>query len=192
MPRESRQSICVHVYLSSGMALWFWSVIKTIMTACVWACHEYLREIIFFIKADCVWVGRKILEAKGKSRSTTFVQREKRNFQTAQNGVFPSVAIFAGQLKRNQLYTLKTKCAIFDDEYLNYMYICTHTKHAYISCGCQQSLVNPAVCMSMCTHTNMHTSAMDAPEPCQSIYVYRMWVYINISTYMYRHTCMYM
>ncbi len=55
-------------------------------------------------KADCVWVGRKILEANGKSRSTTFVQREKRNFQTAQNGVFPSVAIFAGQLKRNQLY----------------------------------------------------------------------------------------
>ncbi len=55
-------------------------------------------------KADCVCVGRKILEAKGKSRSATFVQREKRNFQTAQNGVFPSVAIFAGQLKRNQLY----------------------------------------------------------------------------------------
>ncbi len=54
-------------------------------------------------KADCVWVGRKILEAKGKSRSTTFVQRKKRNFQTAQNGVFPSIAIFAGQLKRNQL-----------------------------------------------------------------------------------------
>ncbi len=40
-------------------------------------------------KADCVWVGRKILEAKGKSRSTTFVQREKRNFQTAQNGISP-------------------------------------------------------------------------------------------------------
>jgi hypothetical protein len=55
-------------------------------------------------KADCVRVGRKILEAKGKSRSTTFVQREKRNFQTAQNGVLPSVAIFAGQPKRNQLY----------------------------------------------------------------------------------------
>jgi hypothetical protein len=46
-----------------------------------------------------------MLEAKGKSRSTTFVQREKcSNFQTAQNGGFPSVAIFAGQLKRNQLY----------------------------------------------------------------------------------------
>ncbi len=55
-------------------------------------------------KADCVWVGRKILEAKGNSRSTTFVQRGKRNFQTAQNGIFPSIAIFAGQLKRNQLY----------------------------------------------------------------------------------------
>ncbi len=56
-------------------------------------------------KADCVLeAGRKILEARGKSRSTTFVQREKRKFQTAQNGGFPSVAIFAGQLKRNQLY----------------------------------------------------------------------------------------
>jgi hypothetical protein len=43
------------------------------------------------------------LAAKFVSRSTTFVQREKRNFQTAQNGVFPSAAIFAGQLKRNQL-----------------------------------------------------------------------------------------
>jgi hypothetical protein len=55
-------------------------------------------------KADCVLVGRKIFEAKAKSRSSTFVQREKCNFQTAQNGVFDSVAIFAGQLKRNQLY----------------------------------------------------------------------------------------
>jgi hypothetical protein len=45
----------------------------------------------------------------GKSLSTTFVQREKRNFQTAQNGVLPSVAIFAGQLKRNQLQTKKKK-----------------------------------------------------------------------------------
>ncbi len=41
-------------------------------------------------------VGRKLLEAKGNPRSTTFVQREKRNFQTAQNGVFLLVAIFAG------------------------------------------------------------------------------------------------
>jgi hypothetical protein len=55
-------------------------------------------------KADCVCVGRKILDAKGKSRSITFVQREKRSFQKARNGVFPSVAIFAGQLKRSQLY----------------------------------------------------------------------------------------
>ncbi len=69
--------------------------------------HTYWAALVarsYHHKADCVWVGRKILEAKGKSRSTTFVQREKRNFQTAQNGVFPSVAIFAGQLKRNQLY----------------------------------------------------------------------------------------
>jgi hypothetical protein len=34
------------------------------------------------------------------------VQREKRNFQTAQNGGFPSIVIFAGQLKRNQLYMM--------------------------------------------------------------------------------------
>jgi hypothetical protein len=46
----------------------------------------------------------ELVKARGKSRSTTFVQREKRNFQTAQNGVFPLVAIFAGQLKCNQLY----------------------------------------------------------------------------------------
>ncbi len=42
-------------------------------------------------KADCVRVGRKILEARGISRSTTFVQREKCNFQTAQNGVIKSL-----------------------------------------------------------------------------------------------------
>jgi hypothetical protein len=66
-------------------------------------CNNYSTHV-HKNKADCVWVGRKILEAKGKSRSNTFVQRGKRNFQTAQNGVFPSVAIFAGQLKRNQLY----------------------------------------------------------------------------------------
>jgi hypothetical protein len=46
-----------------------------------------------------------MLEASGKSRSTTLVQREKHNFQTVQNWGFPSVAIFAGQLKRNQLYS---------------------------------------------------------------------------------------
>ncbi len=41
----------------------------------------YGRALVF--KAVCVRVGRKILEAKGKSRSTTFVQCAKRNFQTA-------------------------------------------------------------------------------------------------------------
>jgi hypothetical protein len=35
---------------------------------------------------------------------STFVQRVKRNFQTAHNGGFPSLAIFASQLKRNQLH----------------------------------------------------------------------------------------
>jgi hypothetical protein len=44
------------------------------------------------------------LNGEGKMPFNHFVQREKRNFQTAQNGGFPSIAIFAGQLERNQLY----------------------------------------------------------------------------------------
>ncbi len=67
-------------------------------------CDRNQLYIHYVCKADCVSVGRKIVEARGKSRSTTFVQRVNRNFQTAHNGVFPSFAIFAGQLKRNQLY----------------------------------------------------------------------------------------
>ncbi len=57
-----------------------------------------------YIKLFAFELARQILEVGRKSRSTTFVQRVKRNFQTAQKGVFPSLAIFAGQLKRNQLY----------------------------------------------------------------------------------------
>ncbi len=94
-------------------------------------------DIIF--KADCIWVGRKLLEAKGKSRSTTFVQREKRKFQTAQNGVFPSVAIFAGQLKRNQLYAcMLAHEAIYmhivgDSEWLLFVnYLHRHVICAYV------------------------------------------------------------
>ncbi len=56
-------------------------------------------------KADCVCVCRKILEAKSKSRSTTFVQREKRKIQTAQNGVFP----FGRDLRR-QTQTQSALC----------------------------------------------------------------------------------
>jgi hypothetical protein len=67
---------------------WWWGTFVC-KADCVWG--------TFVCKADCVWLGRKFLEAKGKSRSTTFMQCEKRNFQTAQNGVFPSVAITAGQ-----------------------------------------------------------------------------------------------
>ncbi len=83
------------------------------------------RHVLYAHKADCVWVGRKILEAKGKSRSTTFVQRRKRNFQTDHNGVFPSVAIFAGQLKRNQLYDFSRRGKVI---------IMTQT-HAHMSHG---------------------------------------------------------
>ncbi len=57
-----------------------------------------------WLKLIAFELAAKILEARGKSRSTTFVQRVKRNFQSAHNGVFPPLAIFAGQLKRNQLY----------------------------------------------------------------------------------------
>ncbi len=56
------------------------------------------------VKLIAFELAAKVLEARGKSRSTTFVQRVKRNFQSAHNGVFPPLAIFAGQLKRNQLY----------------------------------------------------------------------------------------
>ncbi len=78
-----------------------------------YSCITCIDKYIWLRKADCVWVGRKILEARGNSRSTTFVQREKRNFQTAQNGGFPSVAIFAGQLKRNQLYSYTDSIAVW-------------------------------------------------------------------------------
>jgi hypothetical protein len=93
-------SVCVYIYIYTYIHV-------RIMYVKLHKRRLYV-DCLCLHKADCVWVGCKILEAKGKSRSTTFVQRGKRNFQTAQNGVSPSVAIFAGQLKRNQLYMTYT------------------------------------------------------------------------------------
>ncbi len=107
--------------LSGTLFLWVMASRYTCICVCVYnsmamyilknECSNNLQYVAIDSapKADCLWVGRNILEAMGKSLSTTFVQREKRNFQTAQNGVLPSVAIFAGQLKRNQLQTKKKK-----------------------------------------------------------------------------------
>ena len=63
----------------------------------------YAIYLYLCVKLFAFELAAKILQARGNPRSTTFVQRVKRNFQTAQNGVSPSLAIFAGQLKRNQL-----------------------------------------------------------------------------------------
>jgi hypothetical protein len=109
---------------------------------------------IYAHKADCVWVGRKILEAKGKSRSTTFVQRVKRNFQTAHNGVFPSLAIFAGQLKRNQLYTRYTCIRTCRQSWLNLHLPLPVSK----SSSFHPMYVCMYVCMLICMYGHVHCS----------------------------------
>jgi hypothetical protein len=52
----------------------------------------------------CIKIAFELAAKFSRRGENPVPQREKRNFQTAQNGVFPSVAILAGQLKRNQLY----------------------------------------------------------------------------------------
>jgi hypothetical protein len=66
--------------------------------------HEWEGRVDLNLKLFAFELAAKFSRQRGKSRSTTFVQRVKRNFETAHNGVFPSNAIFAGQLKHNQLY----------------------------------------------------------------------------------------
>ncbi len=106
---QRRQSIiCMYVcmYVRMYVFLWLWTDTSADKASYVCMCvciEDWNWYWCSDDKADCVSVGRKIVEARGKSRSTTFVQRVNRNFQTAHNGVFPSFAIFAGQLKRNQL-----------------------------------------------------------------------------------------
>jgi hypothetical protein len=90
------------IFGRAARRLWWAEILGKLYTCPFLCCIPGTRH-----NADSVWVGRKILEARKKSRSTTFVQRVKRNFQTAHNGGFPALAIFAGQLKSDQLYLVK-------------------------------------------------------------------------------------
>ncbi len=124
------------------------------------------------------------------------MQRVKRNFQTANNGVFPSLAIFAGQLKRNQLYSrhsvvdakipslkrahtytktctyhqngCRLRGSIFKARIHTHTYACTFT-HTHI----RQNGWNYEVLSSKhtytCTHTCAHTHRQNGWKPRDSI-----------------------
>ncbi len=108
--------VCMYVCMYAFMALVQHYVVHVYMYLPV---CMYLKLIAFELAA-------KFSRRRENSVQPTFVQREKRNFQTAQNGVFPSIAIFAGQLRRNQLYMYLPVC----------MYVCHlrnihYNKHTY-------------------------------------------------------------
>ncbi len=135
---------------------------------CVCACHS-----LMWCKADCVWVGRKILEAKGKSRSTTFLQREKRNFHVSKRG-FP----FGRDLRRptqmqSALPLQMTSCeyedqwrAILSDECL-YIHIYAHICEKYIH-------IYAHICKN--TYTCMHER-------------FFWWMSTNVCIYVYVFLC---
>ncbi len=110
------------------------------------------------------------------------MQRGKRNFQTAQNGVFHSVAIFAGQLKRNQLYlSAKTWCGVLGSVYDIHIRICTqtHTHTSHTSHTCTEH--NPQVhhkdhpCVDPRSHVHKN--------PC----IICAYTYTHVYTYTYAH-----
>ncbi len=105
-----------------------------------------------------------------KTKTLPLHQREKRNFQTAQNGVLPSVAIFAGQLKRNQLYVHNSGYG-------------THEKQ---QCSANHTYIH--ACMHACMHIHIyvHNSGYETHEK-QQCSANRENLLI---THTYIHACM--
>jgi hypothetical protein len=89
--------MCVYVYIECFSARWSKNKLndkkKTITdTTCIMHVCEYVRASL---KLFAFELTGKILEARRKSRSTTFVQRVKRDSQTAKNGGFIHAHVYA-------------------------------------------------------------------------------------------------
>ncbi len=91
--------ICTHTYMHGSVSLYSRGESD--------AHHLFLYQLCLS-QTDMIKLIAFELAAKFSRRAKNPVQphlcNAKNAIQTAQNGVFPSVAIFAGQLKRNQLY----------------------------------------------------------------------------------------
>jgi hypothetical protein len=105
---------------------------------------------------------------RGQTRSTTFVQHEKRNFQTTQNGGFPSLAIFAKSHVHNTMLPAKS-----------------HVHNTMLPAKSRLFSMS-----RVCTHTYMHTNIPDQlGKPSQFSTLTNTYMYTNTyNTYMYTKT----
>jgi hypothetical protein len=106
----STPSWCEHrikqQHIHACMHACMYACVHVCMPVCMHVCiciYMYKVALIRFVKADCIWVGRRRSRPKGNPRFEPFENCVFGVAQTWLHGISPSPREFCGQLKRNQL-----------------------------------------------------------------------------------------